>query len=69
MPTSKIPELEAQLDALLHTLDHALTELSEARGSKSIQAIAAAAGRVHNVTGKIEQVTSRLVTAIRWEAT
>ncbi len=52
MPTnSKVTELQSQLDALLNTLDHALTELSEARASKSLPAIALAAGRVHHVTG------------------
>ncbi len=69
MPTnSKVTELQSQLDALLNTLDHALTELSEARASKSLPAIALAAGRVHHVTGTIDQIATRLDVAIKWEA-
>lgn len=68
MPTSKVTELQSQLDALLNTLDHALTELAQARADKSIAAIAVTAGRVHHVTGTIDQIATRLAVALKWEA-
>lgn len=67
MPTSKVTELQSQFDALLNTLDHALTELTEARASKNILAIGVAAGRVHHITGTLDQIATRLDAAIKWE--
>lgn len=65
---SKVTEIQSQLDALLNTLDHALTELAQARADKSLPAITLAAGRVHHITGTVEQVSTRLDVAIKWEA-
>lgn len=68
MPSSKIAELKPQLEALLNTLDHALDELADARADQNLAAIALAAGRVHHVTGTIDQIATRLDAAVKWEA-
>ena len=60
MPTSKIAELQGQLDALLNVLDHALDELSEARKSKVHSAISVAAGRVSSITESIDTIANRI---------
>lgn len=65
--TTKSIEFQAQLDALLHTLDTALAELAEARADKNTAAIALAAGRVSHITRSVDQIAVRLHAATKWE--
>lgn len=68
MATSKIPELQSQMDTALRSFDLALPELAKARADNNIAAIGLAAGRIRHLTGAIDQIATRLDAAVKWEA-
>ena len=67
MSTSKIPPLEAQLDAATRALSESLSKFEAARAAENFLVAAQAAAAAHRAAAQVDQIASRLLAAIELE--